>query len=758
MWQESRRIFGSRKTVFVITIIVILNLFFFLDDQRKAYPGMTMGEIVQMSRQLEGMISEYAGKEEPRESLEQEFLSYTGESQAEFENLNYLLQQAKALQEYQAAKEKREQNLKNYKALSIFRKEKSTVLDQGQKTMKDYARVENVVPEFGNYRLAESIGDAGMTNYFYLMLLVYVCMSFLEERKSGFQGIVHLSSGGRGKLEAKRIGILFVSAIASAVLLYGSEFFVGAACYGGLSDLANPVQSLQEFQNVTYPLSVGSCLLLLLGLHIIGGFTLALLIHLILLVSENSMAAFGIMGIVGVLEVFLWNNIAPQSRYRIWKYCNVVNLLKVREPWSIYANFTIAGKIINLHTMIAIITIFIIVFAIAASVFLTEHLYPYGRRQFFVRIAKKMQKLCSALTRSYTYLGFELHKLLFQQKGGLVLLLFAVLAWRGLQTNTLVFDSMTEYENYYYEKYAGEVNRYTIKAIRAEAAEIEAQEKEQKELEQAWKNGSLTMAEYQMKLGEGTFLSYKKEALEHVWEDVVSLMGDAEEKEKTLYLVNPLGWEQLLGEDGTETNEQLILQELFFILLLFSGVYSYEYQTGAVTLLRGSRKGRGRNYLEKILLAEGISFLMIVIDFGVRYKAVGQQYGLAESGAPVQSLSWLRDFSISCSIRGYIVLVLLGKWLIFSGIIGMLFLLSVYLKNSRKVLMAALAVLELPALLGWKEVPFFKNCSILRIADFNQVLVKNSSNNWLALLILVFILGVGAAAHLFAEEHWENAL
>ena len=72
--------------------------------------------------------------------------------------------------------------------------------------------------------------------------------------------------------------------------------------------------------------------------------------------------------------------------------------------------------------------------------------------------------------------------------------------------------------------------------------------------------------------------------------------------------------------------------------------------------------------------------------------------------------------------------------------------------------MAALAVLELPALLGWKEVPFFKNCSILRIADFNQVLVKNSSNNWLALLLLVFILGVGAAAHLFAEEHWENAL
>lgn len=758
MWQEGRRIFGSRKTVFVITIIIILNLFFFIDDQRKAYPGMTMGEIFQMSHQLEGMISEYAGKEDPEESLEQEFLSYAGESEEKFENLNYLLQQAKAQKEYQEAKEQRERNLENYKVLSIFKKEKSTVLDQGQKTMRDYARVGNVVPEFGNYRLAESIGDEGMTNYFYLILLVYVCMSFLEERKSGFQGIVHLSVGGRGKLEAKRIGILFVFATAAAVLLYGSEFCVGAVCYGGLSDMANPVQSIREFQNVTYSLSVGSCLLLLLGLHIIGGFTLALLIHLILLVSENSMAAFGAIGIVGVLEVFLRNNIASQSKYRIWKYCNVVSLLKVRETWGVYVNFTIGGKITNLHTIIIITTMLIIAFAIMESIFLTEHLYPYGRRQFFSRITDKIQKFHSAVTRSYTYLGFELHKLLFQQKGWLVLLLFAILAWRGLQTTTLVFDSMTEYENYYYEKYAGEVNRYTIKAIRAEAAEIEAQEKEQEKLKQAWKNGSITTAEYQMKLGEGTFLSYKKEALEHVWEDVVSLMGAAEEQDRTLFLVNPLGWEQLLGEDGMEKNEQLILQELFFTLLLFSGVYAYEYQTGAVTLLRGSRKGRGRNYLEKILLTEGFSFLMILVDFWVRYKAVRLQYGLAEPGAPVQSLFWMRDFSVSCSIQGYLVIVLLGKWLIFSGIIGMLFLLSVYLKNSRKVLLIALALLEFPALLGWKEVPFFKNCSILSIADFNQVLVKNSSNNWGALLLLVIVVGVGIVAHLYAEECWENTL
>ncbi len=759
MWQEGKRVFGNRRFLLLTLIVVILNLFFYLDDQRKEYAGvLAEGESLSlMSEELEEMIAEY-GEDISDEKLEKEVMEYSGENQGTYANLYELWQQAKYFRSYSEEKELRRQNMENYQSISVFQKEDSVVMESAKKTLGDYERVQEVEPEYGNYRMVESILNAKMTKYLYLILLICVCMSFLQERKLGFLGIVHLSSGGREKLEAKRIGLLFLSTVILTILLYGSIFCAGVVCYGGVSDLGNPAQSVAAFSAVTLPFSVGALLARILAGQILGGFILALLIHAVLLGSVNQVAALGGMGLFGVLEAVLWEKIAPQSRYVVFKYCNLAGLLEIQELSALYLNLNICGKVIGIHILFAVLAVTLGIASAATALILSGKMYPYGRRDVFAGIGEFFQKIWSGIMRRYTYLGFELHKLLVQQKGWLVLLLFAVMVCRGMETRQMVFDSLTEYENYYYAMFAGDVNRYTIKEIREEAALIEAKEQELAEVEKVYQEGELTMAEYQMMVGEGAYLSYKKEALQQIWDDVGSLMNDAKESGMTLSLVNPLGWKQLIGEEGEMESGKIILEELFLIILLFAGIFAYEYQTGAATLLRGCRGGRGRNYAEKFAMAEILMLLMLVVDFFVRYYAVGQQYGLYGLDAAVQSLSWMRRFPLHCSIRMYLILGVLGKWMVFSAVGGVVFFLSVRLKNSLKALAVSLVLLELPGLLGWRGIPPFQKCSILRIADWNMVMTQNVSCGLLLILLLILAIGIAAAFHLTAEEYWENGL
>ncbi len=128
--------------------------------------------------------------------------------------------------------------------------------------------------------------DARLTDYFAVILLAMISLSFLAERKKGLWSLIYATKNGRVKLYANRIGTLFLSSLAVTILLYGTNLMICNFVYGGLGDFSRPIQSIADFGKFPAALSVGAALTEYLLFRMITLFLVAMIINLLWLLLK----------------------------------------------------------------------------------------------------------------------------------------------------------------------------------------------------------------------------------------------------------------------------------------------------------------------------------------------------------------------------------------------------------------------------------------------------------------------------------------
>ena len=165
---------------------------------------------------------------------------------------------------------------------------------------------------------------------------------------------------------------------------------------------------------------------------------------------------------------------------------------------------------------------------------------------------------------------------------------------------------------------------------------------------------------------------------------------------------------KLLTGDETAGNKDLTLAlaAMAMVILCLTYVYAVEYQTGANVLLKTSARGREDTFLCKF----GIGVIIVTAIFALTYVPyfynVLSAYGTREINAPACSIEALSNFDIS--IKGYLILISLGRYLALLCAMLIIYFLSAKLKSVISTFIAATAVLILPILLAMLGIGVFE--------------------------------------------------
>ena len=506
------------------------------------------------------------------------------------------------------------ENKERLSAFSVFRREDSFAWNNIVKTEKDYRRVQEIQPVLLENQGVSSLFCWGKAPFFMLAFGIWIVLLFVAEKKDSMELLVHTYRNGRGKLFVRRFITLFLGMTVFALLLYSGMFYLMAIEYG-VPPLQMPIQSLPQMESIVFPCSISQFLIMYFGIHVLGCMVTVMLFWFVLQLFQKTGLGICFYLLILTMEYILFTGLSLQSDFCLLRYLNFYFSLDLSELWNIYFNVPVGDYAIsNIHIYIC--------FLIISFSLLFVFLYIESIKKFPIRaksiLVIRLEKLMSWVRKKMVRLPilfWEVYKLLWCQKGILFIILFIWIMWGTIDHSAMFFSPEQEYANAFFEVNAGPLT------------------------EEKW--GNLKKDE---RLGE--YSEYVAQQLaeghSHIW------------------IVNERGFKVLADEKGGYDGVLAII----CLLLLVSGCIAYEKKREMMPLLRGGKCGQRYLYRQKQISVHIITLVVWAVMNSIEWRRVSIHYPLNCLQAPVQSLPFMANMTLSISIGFYMLFIAVSEWIV----------------------------------------------------------------------------------------------
>lgn len=301
----------------------------------------------------------------------------------------------------------------------------------------------------------------------------------LAERKRELWGLVYSLQMGRSSLALHRLGILCFFLLREHFCFTEAMFFLDQF-FTEVSEIFISVSSLSPFYRsipFQFPLVV---LIQYIVLRIGSAFLLGLILWLLL--GALSDARYGVViGIAFLLiEYGLHHFLPEQSAYNILKYLNLCTYFHIAPLYTHYLNVDILGFPVGIRRVSELAALPLI-FVMSSGCIAQQCFRRPAQGTSWIDIFTR--RLGNCLDRCLKHLplwGREVYKILFSQRGIVILLLFVYLAL-GIEHSVPLRSGSEQvaYERQYLVQLQGEITSKTF-------SEIDRLQEEQKKLLRLW--------------------------------------------------------------------------------------------------------------------------------------------------------------------------------------------------------------------------------------------------------------------------------
>ncbi|MGN0552949.1 MAG: hypothetical protein ACI4I1_06170 [Oscillospiraceae bacterium] len=519
------------------------------------------------------------------------------------------------------------------------------------KTAEDFSALSDIRLTYGDNRGVVILSDYHMTDLIFASFMMIISAVLLAERRNGLANLIRSTSGGRTRLYFSRIGVLIISAVLGAVLLYGGNYLGAVLTFGDMG-ISRTIQSVPEFSMCTYRISVGEYLLYSAGVKILAVSAAALLFFtLISLLGTVGAYLFG--GIFAAVQVLFYLLIPSVSSLNVLKYVNIFAAIRADDYFRVYRNLNIFGRPVSILDTGIIFCISILIICFISGIFIHGKMYLKSEH-FAERIILAGRKLAEKYAVCRTLFGWEGYKLIVRQYGGIIVIC-AFLAAYSQAVKYDYFYPQNPYELEWYAKYEGEMTAEKLSDMETQKARLERSiamfqrmlDKILSEEPVDWNSWGKTKA----------FLDEaqaKYDTLLPIMENVRSGMEYTERTGNPISLIKPYSYDLLFRRD-VKTVRRNSLFILIGIICAVSGVYSFERQNRMDGTLRSAYRGRTALNICKIVWVVLICAVLCVAVHSVQLIRIDMQLGLNDLNAPIQSLDFMRDYPTYMTIRQYII-------------------------------------------------------------------------------------------------------
>lgn len=520
-----------------------------------------------------------------------------------------------------------------------------------EKTAKDFSTLSDITLTYGDNRGIVVLSDFHMTDLIFAAFMIIISAVLIAERRNGLANLIRSTSGGRTKLYFSRIGVLIISAVLGAVLLYGGNYLGAVLTFGDMG-ISRAIQSVPEFSMCTYRIAVGEYLIYSTGVKILAVSTAALLFFTLISLL-GTVGAYLLGGIISALQILFYLLIPSVSSMNVLKFVNIFAAIRADDYFRVYRNLNVLGSPVCILDTGIIFCISVLIICFISGMFIHGKMYLKSEH-FAERIILAGRKLAEKYAVCRTLFGWEGYKLIVRQYGGIILIC-AFLAAYSQAVKYDYFYPQNPYELEWYAKYEGEMTAEKLIDMETQKARLERSiEIFQRRLDEIiseepvdWNSWGKTKA----------FLDEaqaKYDTLLPIMENVRSGLDYTERTGNPINLIKPYSYDLMLRRDG-KTVQRNSLFIMIGIICAVSGVYSFERQNRMDGTLRSAYRGRTALNICKIVWVVLICAVLCVAVHSVQLIRIDMQLGLNDLDSPIQSLDFMRDYPTYMTITQYII-------------------------------------------------------------------------------------------------------
>ena len=644
------------------------------------------------------------------------------------------------------------------KEISVFSDPNSFSQKNINKTVKDYSVLKQISPKFDNYESVASVMSFDTIHYVILIFIIWIVYQFFSERKNGLHEIVFTTKDGRKKLAVKRLSLLFIGIAAFTILMYAVIFITSVYIWGGFTEYTASVQSIPMFFDFTVPMSIIEFLAFFILLKIIFLFAVALIIWLVMSIIHNRHIAFAVLGIIFTVEYVFFHFIIVQSNFAVLKFINIIYLINPVNIIVNYRNMPFFLTILNTRLALIISGVFLVVIFSILNITVNNKIRPIYSpspiEKFLMKQTKKIRIFFNKRIANLSPINMEIYKILFSQKGIVVIIVLIYVVFSGVKTNNnIYYGSVDSILNEFYKNYGGEPDKSAYDYIANLTSEIEEAEEQFRQARVDYNNGIIDEKEISTAINRYYALDDKRNALKVINQVNEYIEDLKEETGIQAWFVNNYGYNFLLGEDSFQRQNSSSLLSLFCVVLLFSGIISFENKNKTTLLIRSSKYGRNRLFLKKVLAVTTITIFIWAVIYSVELYNACYLYDIDYLSAPVQSLEFLRCIPFKVTIAEFLIQLYILRFLLLLACAMIVYCISSYASYEIS-LIASIFILLVPSLLNVLGLNVFGYFSISKIIAITENLI--SPNMIFCFSSIVVLLLFGIVSTILAKRKWCN--
>lgn len=797
---ELKRVIFNRKTLFLFLFILSIGVGLFINSQMKneEYSGYSISEINKVRGQFveefkncppeklaetvtykltcvttlcdlmnfDKMKSDnYKEYEELLLESEQQLRSENKETAKYYDNnkknidANSLYVQQKVLTEiseqvehinsYPDYLESINGSAEDMSGISIFKTDNNSVNGNIDKTVQDYSKLKNIELTLGIDEPIVSVANSQLSNYLLILFSVFIILIFLEERKQGLWTLIYSSPKGRFNLALKRAGVLSLITVLATVVMYICVFATAFGIYGGTADLSRNVQSIAMFKNFVFPMSELQFILFYIGVNVLMQMALAFILWAIFSFIQNVSFAFGVTGIVFAEEILLYNYLPYQNYFSLFKCINIFTFINPSSAIIKYKNLETFGFTENMLSLLIIgAVVCIVIFSSLAVIFSTFKRPNKTPTKIEVKISKlitRIKNIYWLIIERLTVTGYELYKILVIQKGFIAIIIFLFILFGSVNTDTIYYSATDSVVNSFYGEHSGNDINNTEVYGKNLAKEIQGVDREYEKAVSDYKDKKITEEEYLNKEMKSLAYDSKREALEIIEERI------SYAKDNNVWLVNPQGYNQLLGKECYTQQTKNGILSIFLLIILLSGVFAYEKKSNVHYTLKATYRGRNYIFRKKILVSSIIAVVLWIVTGVTDFYRVLVNNNLENFTAPIKSLMFFKDLPFEVSIITYLILVYLIKLVMILCVAYIICYISSVTRYEVCIAVSTL-VLVVPSILCILGIEVFKYLSLALPVSALKLLGESTNFVFVIPIVLVVVLGISGLV--LSNKRW----
>lgn len=651
---------------------------------------------------------------------------------------------------------------KSLSSFSIFNDTESFSYRNIQKTADDFAVLKSTNLQLISDSAVEAFFSFKAADYLIFVVIIFLCLMFLNERRKGLWSVIYSGAGGRASLALKRIVVLFFVSMVSVILIYGINLSISFYIYGGFEYLDAPLQSIEIFGSLPLNITVRDFLVIYFIFKIIAVFLLSVLLYVIMSAVNDVKYSITVTAVFLGIEYILFEFLPVQSYANIFKYFNIFSFINLSELFTNYLNVNLFEYAINIRTICMISAIPLCIIMTVVCILIQAYKRPNTGKSVLDKIALWINCISDKITRNFNILNFEIYKLLYLQKGVLVILALVLIA---ANFNYVSYVNYTEEEtivNQYYELLQGEIDENTLSKIDDLISNNNQKIQEYETYSEKYDKGSINYSDYYMnELNlEG---AYKNQI---ALQQVKSRAEELYDKNEGLWLVDEEGFKSILGyNDGSDLGQnqncankqsEISLLSIVVLILMLSGIISFETQSGTKQMLKSMPKGRNKLFKSKILAVLIITVSVWVVSYTGEIIALMSNNSQIFN-APVHSFTSLEKMQVDIKFWQFVVMIYIYRLLALFSIASIIILLSSIGSNINLTYVISCGILVAPSVLyyylGISFVKFFS-------ASYYLSVLTSVISEYGALIVLLInsaiMFTVGAFSIALAQNRYCN--